>query len=194
MGEDFSKFLGYNPLFSSIELKLYAAYTSPDSLKIVEDNIMKYGGVKEVYYQKNLVSLINQNIRKISIILLIISGLLLFIFVALINNTIRISIYSQRFTINTMQMVGANNAFIRRPFIQRSILLGLYGGLIANAILFFGIFSYEKELEGIVSETDVNVVVIVFLLVITLGIFISWVSTYLAVNKFLKMKFDELFY
>ena len=169
LGEDFEGFLGYNPLFSSIDVKLFAKYTQADSLLLIEKEFLEYPQVKEVYYQKNLVSTINQNVKKITFFLLGFSGLLLFIFIALINNTIRISVFSERFTINTMQLVGANNSFILRPFLIQILLWGIYGAVIANPIF---------------------VVAIVFLM----GIFISGVSTYFAVNKFLKMKFDELFY
>jgi len=193
LGEDFTGFLGYNPLFASLEIKLYAQYTHPDSLIVLERKFLNYSQVKEVYYQKSLVSVISQNVQKISVILLIISALLSFIFVALINNTIRISIYSQRFTINTMQMVGATNSFIRKPFIQQSVFLGIYGALMANVILFLGLVSYKAELQEIVTLNEIYTVGIVFLLVLLLGILISFLSTYFAVNKFLRLKFDELF-
>lgn len=194
LGEDFTGFLGYNPLFVSLEVKLRAKYIRPDSLLILEKKFLEYPQIKEVYYQKNLVMVINQNARKISLILLLISGLLTFIFIVLINNTIRISVYSQRFTINTMQMVGANNTFIRKPFLQQSIFMGIYGALIANIILLFGIYSYKKELQGIIATNDIATLGIVFLLVLIFGLIISYFSTYFAVNKFLKLKFDELFY
>lgn len=194
LGEDFTGFLGYNPLFASLEIKLYAKYTHPDSLLILEKEFLEYPQIKEVYYQKNLVSVINQNVSRISIILIIISGLLTFIFVALINNTIRISVYSQRFTINTMQMVGASDTFIRKPFLQQSVFLGIYGSLIANILLLLGIYSYKKELTGIISASDISTLGAVFLLVLVFGLIISVFSTYFAVNKFLRLKFDELFY
>ena len=194
LGEDFSGFLGYNPLFASIEVKLYARSTNQDSIQILENEFMSYPQVKEVNYQKNLVNVINQNVRKISTVLLVISLLLALIFVALINNTIRISVYSQRFTINTMQMVGATNAFIRKPFLWRSFWLGIYGSLIANALLFATIFSYRKELQGIISVYDINNIGLIFLLVTLLGMAFSFISTFFAVNKFLRMKFDEMFY
>ena len=194
LGEDFTDFLGYNPLFASLEINLYAKYTHLDSLLILEKEFLEYPQIKEVYYQKNLVTIINQNVRRISIILLIISGLLTFIFVVLINNTIRISVYSQRFTINTMQMVGAENSFIRKPFLQQSIFMGVSGALIANIILLFGVYSYSKELQGIITTNNIATFGLVFLLVLVLGILISVLSTYFAVNKFLNLKFDELFY
>lgn len=193
LGEDFTGFLGYNPLFATIELKLYAPYTSTDSLQVIEKRMLEYPEVKEVYYQKNLVSVINQNVKKISVILLLFSSLLIFIFVTLINNTIRISIYSQRFIINTMQMVGANNSFIRKPFLQQSLYWGIYGALIANLVILSGFYTYKKELTGIISISDISIAAYIFALVIFLGIVISYFSTWFAVNKFLKMKFDELF-
>lgn len=194
LGEDFTGFLGYNPLFASIEIKLFATYTNSDSLLVLEKEFLEYSQVKEVYYQKSLVTVINQNVKRISFIMIIISGLLTFIFIALINNTIRISVYSQRFTINTMQMVGASNAFIRKPFLQQSIFLGIYGALIANILIFIGVYIYKKELHGIISITDLGTTGTVVILVTLLGLLISFFSTYFAVNKFLRMKFDELFY
>ncbi len=194
LGEDFTGFLGYNPLFSSIEVKLFAPYTTTDSLQVIENRLMKMPQVKEVYYQKNLISVINQNVKKISLILLIISTLLILIFVALINNTIRISIYSQRFSINTMQMVGAENSFIRKPFIQRSLYWGTYGAIIANITILTVFYTYKRELTGIVSVEDLVVASVIFVFVIVMGLLISYFSTLFAVNKFLRMKFDELFY
>lgn len=194
LGEDFIGFLGYNPLFESIDIKLYAPYTRSDSLLVIEKELLEYPEVKEIYYQKNLVSVINSNVQKISIIILVISALLTFIFISLINNTIRISIYSERFTINTMQLVGATRSFIRKPFITRGISLGILGALIANLLLFGAIFTFSKELTGLIDPHDITVLGTVFLANILLGMVISYFSTYFAVNKFLKLKFDELFY
>ena len=193
LGEDFTGFLGYNPLFASIDVKLYAQYTHADSLLIIEKMFSEYPEVKEVYYQKNLVSVINQNVSKISLLLLILSALLAFIFVALINNTIRISIYSQRFSINTMQMVGASNSFIRKPFLQQSLYWGVYGALVASVVVMGTFYTYKKELTGVISPDDISTAVFVFALVVVLGMLISYLSTMLAVNKYLKLKFDELF-
>jgi len=194
LGEDFAEFLGFNPLFASMDVKLFASYTNSDSLLIIEKEFLKHPQVKEVYYQKDLLAVINDNVRKISIFLLVVSALTGFIFVSLINNTIRISIYSERFTINTMQLVGATRAFVRKPFLRRGLSLGILGSLLANILLFGAIFSFRKELGGIIDPTDIAVIGPVFLLVIILGMTISWISTRFAVNKFLKMKFDELFY
>jgi cell division transport system permease protein len=194
LGEDFSGFLGYNPLFASFDVKLFAPYTSADSLLLIEKEFLEFPQVKEVYYQKDLLAVINENVSKISIFLLIASGLTGFIFMSLINNTIRISIYSERFTINTMQLVGAARSFVRKPFLRRGLLLGTYGALAANTLLISTVFVFRNELGGIVDVADLKILGPVFLLVILLGVAISYISTWFAVNKFLKMKFDELFY
>ncbi|WP_167614442.1 cell division protein FtsX [Maribellus sediminis] len=194
LGEDFTGFLGQNPLFSSIELKLYAAYTNSDSLKMLEQKFLNYPQVEEVYFQKNLATLINENVRKISLLLLIVSGLLTFIFFGLINNTIRLLIYSQRFIINTMQMVGASKSYIRKPFLKRSLWLGGIGGVLANLILLSGIYFYQTELFGNINTTELQIVAVVVITVFTLGFVISLLSTWLVLNKFLRLKFDELFY
>jgi len=194
LGEDFTGFLGFNPLFESIEVKLFANYTDTDSLQFLEKKFMSYPQVKEVYYQKDLVQIINENIKKITFFVLVISALLTIIFVALINNTIRISVYSQRFTINTMQMVGASNSFIRKPFLKQSLLMGFYGSVIASAIIFAGIYLYRNELRGLISAEIIYPTGIVFASVLILGVIFSYLSTYFAVNKFLGMKFDEMFY
>ena len=126
LGEDFVDFLGFNPLLSSIDVTVYAAYANPDSLYRLEKKLLSHPEIQEVYYQRNLVKQLNSNVRKISLILLALSFLMFIIFAALINNTIRLSIYSKRFLINTMQLVGATRSFIRRPFIFKSALHGIY--------------------------------------------------------------------
>ncbi len=194
LGEDFTGFLGFNPLFESIEVKLYANYTDTDSLQFLEKKFLAYPQVKEVFYQKDLVQIINENINKITLFVLVISTLLSIIFIALINNTIRISVYSQRFTINNMQMVGASNSFIRKPFLKQSLTMGFYGSLIACAIIFTGIYLYRNELQGLISDEIIYPTGIVFASVFILGVIFSYLSTYFAVNKFLGMKFDEMFY
>ncbi|WP_163325648.1 cell division protein FtsX [Draconibacterium mangrovi] len=194
LGEDFQGFLGYNPLFASLDIKLNAAYTHTDSLQVLEQKFLEYPQVTEVYYQKNLVTLINDNVKRISLALLILSGLLTFIFFGLINNTIRLLIYSQRFTINTMQMVGASKGFIRKPFLIKSLLLGALGGILANSILIGCIYFYKQELYGLINFADLQTIALIAGIVFLLGFSISFLSTWLALGKFLRMKFDELFY
>jgi cell division transport system permease protein len=194
LGEDFMGFLGYNPLLSSIDVKLLADYATPEKLVVLEKKFMEYPQVKEVLFQRDMVNIINENVKKIGIILVFFSGLLLFIFSALINNTIRISIYSQRFIINTMLLVGATNRFIRNPFVKRSVTYGIAGALAANILLFILMFTYSQELKGIVDTQDYKIFAVVFVADLLIGVLISWSSTYFAVNKFLRLKFDELFY
>ncbi len=194
LGEDFTGFLGYNPLLSAIDVKLHADYATPEKLAVLEKKFMEYSQVKEVFYQRDIVNIINDNVQKIGFILVFFSGLLLLIFSALINNTIRISIYSQRFIINTMLLVGATASFIRAPFVRRSIWYGLGGALAANVLLFVLMLSYASELTGIIDMEDFKIFGIVFAFVMFLGVLLSWTSTYMSVNKFIRLKFDELFY
>lgn len=194
LGEDFTDFLGYNPLLASMDVKLQADYANPEKLTVLEKKFMEYPQVKEVLFQRDMVNIINENVKKIGFVLIFFSALLLFIFSALINNTIRISIYSQRFIINTMLLVGATDRFIRAPFVKRSLLFGVIGALVANVLLFILMFTYAQQLKGIVDVEDYKIFGMVFAGVMLLGMLISWSSTYLAVNKFLRLKFDELFY
>jgi len=194
LGEDFIDFLGYNPLLSSIDVYLYADYANPDSLAGIEKKFTNFPQVKEVFYQKSLVHLINENVRKISFILLIFSGMLLFIAIGLINNTIRLSVYSNRFIINTMQLVGASNGFIRKPFILKSMLHGLIGAIISIALLSGIIYMAQQEMNEIISFKDIDVLGILFLGVVALGIFISIISTFFAINKYLRLKTEDLYY
>jgi len=194
LGEDFTGFLGYNPLFSSIEVKLFAPYTHSDSLAILEKDLLQFPQVRDVFYQRSLVSVINDNVRKISLFLLLFSGLMLFVFSVLINNTIRISVYSQRFIINNMLLVGATRSFVRRPFVRKSIVFGIYGSVFSCILLGILMTPYKRELSGVIDMSDFISLGTVFLIVLAAGIILSWISTYFAVNRFLKLKFDELFY
>ncbi|HNQ36908.1 MAG TPA: permease-like cell division protein FtsX [Prolixibacteraceae bacterium] len=194
LGEDFTGFLGFNPLFSSLEVKLFAPYTHSDSLALIEKDLIQLPQVREVFYQRSLVSVINENVRRISIFLLIFSGLMLFVFSVLINNTIRISVYSQRFIINNMMLVGATRRFVRRPFVNKSIMYGIYGALLSSLLLAALMFTYKRELSGMIDFNDFLLMGLVFLIVLAMGILLSWISTHIAVNRFLKMKFDEMFF
>lgn len=193
LGEDFIDFLGYNPLLASVDVYLYADYANPDSIKDIEDNLLSYSIVKEVFYQKSLIHLINENVRKIGAFLLIFSGLLFLVAVTLINNTIRLSVYSKRFIIHTMQLVGATRAFIRRPFLAKGTLHGLLGGLFAIILLLGLLYIVQKEFMEIFSFRDVEIIAVLFTGIIITGIFLNWISTFFAVNKYLRMEEDELF-
>lgn len=194
LGEDFTGFLGFNPLLSSVDVKLKAEFATPEQLQTIERKLSEFQIIKEVSYQHDMVKIINENVSKIGLVLIFVSVLLLVIFFALINNTIRISIYAQRFIINTMLLVGATDRFIRAPFIKQSIKYGIIGALVANALLFVLLISYASEFSGIISLDDFTFFGIVFFAVLLLGVLISWISTYRAVNKFIHLKFDELFY
>lgn len=194
LGEDFIGFLGYNPLLPSIELKLKASYTTLDSLQVIENKLLANPDVKEVYYQKDLVHLINRNIRRISLVLLGFSALLLVIAIALINNTIRLSVYSKRFIIKTMQLVGATGGFIRRPFLWRGVMQGLYASFIA--IIFLGLILYfsQKELPELVNLQDIGLILTLFVFVLASGIVLTYLSTWFAVKKYLRAQADQLYY
>ena len=194
LGEDFIGFLGYNPLLPSIELKLKAEYTTLDSLQIIESELLANPDVKEVYYQKDLVHLINRNIRRIGLVILGFSALLLVIAIALINNTIRLTVYSKRFIIKTMQLVGATGGFIRRPFVWKGVMQGLYASFIA--IIFLGLILYfsQKEMPELVNLQDIGLILTLFFFVLLTGIVLTYLSTWFAVKKYLRAQADQLYY
>jgi cell division transport system permease protein len=194
LGEEFIDFLGYNPLPPAIDLRLVAAYANVDSLQIIEQRLLANPDVKEVYYQKSLVHLINQNIRRISLILLGFTGLLLFIAIALINNTIRLSVYSRRFIIKSMQLVGATQAFIRRPFIWSGIGQGLYSALFTMILMTGILYWLRNEFPELIVLQDFKLLGLLYAFIIVLGVIISWSSTFFAVNKYLRIKGDNLYY
>ncbi len=194
LGEDFVDFLGFNPLLSSIDVTVYAAYANPDSLAMLERKLLNHPEIQEVYYQRNLVKQLNSNVKKLSIILLAMSFLMFIIFAALINNTIRMTIYSKRFLINTMQLVGATRSFIRRPFMAKGAIHGIYGGLIACSMYLLLFFTYQNELKSFIDFQNPTSLALLGGGIFLTGILITLISTYLAVNKFLRLKFDQLFY
>ncbi|MDB4335188.1 permease-like cell division protein FtsX [bacterium] len=194
LGEDFIDFLEYNPLPPSIEVRMFAEYANPDSILKVEAIFTSFAQVQEVKYQKNLIEKVHENVEKISLTLLLFSALLLTIAIALINNTIRLSIYSKRFLINTMQLVGATKGFIRKPFVSISIFHGFLGAFIANVLLSGVIYSAHKELDGFIGFENIELIGVLYLLVITIGILITLISTFFAVNKYLRLKTDQLYF
>lgn len=193
LGEDFLGFLGFNPLLPSIDLRLSAPYANIDSLLVIEKQLLANPDIKEVYYQKSLVELINKNIKRFGIILLIFSTLLLIISIALINNTIRLAVYSKRFIIRTMQLVGATPGFIRKPFLLIGIMHGLIAALIASAMLAVIVYFLMKEIPELLTLRDYNLFLSLFGFVILLGVLITWISNLTAVSKYLKAKPDELY-
>lgn len=193
LGEDFISFLGYNPLLASIDVYLQADYANNDSIAWIEKELTANNKVKEVIYQKSLIKMVNENIKKISLVILGFSALLLLIAIALINNTIRLSIYSKRFLIKTMQLVGATKSFIRRPFVWKGILHGLLGSFIAIALLIGVIYLAQREVPELFELQDTDLFLAMFAIVVVLGIFMAWLSTTLAVRKYLRLKTEDLY-
>lgn len=195
LGEDFVGTLGFNPLSPAIKVYLDSDYANPDSIASLEKFFLsKSDIVSEVSYQKNLVHEINVNVRKISLILLFFCGILFIISFALLNNTIRLIIYSKRFTINTMKLVGATNNFIRKPFLISGALQGLYSALIAIILLSVMFYFTNKQLGDMVGLMDYKIIALLYLIVIACGITLSTVSTFFSINKYLKQKSFNLYY
>ena len=193
MGEDFISFLGDNPLPPSIDVYLFAGYTNRDSVGKFERYILEYPFVKEVWYEDSLLYLINENVRKISVFLLIISSFLFLIAVTIINNTIRLAIYSKRFLIKTMQLVGATRSFIRKPFLVRSVYHGVLASLVAMLLLIALLYLIEKEFLMLFSFESAKLLIVLSVFLVLAGILINIVSTYLSVNRYLDMSEDKLY-
>ena len=193
LGEDFVKFLGYNPLSQSLDVYLKAEYANNADIDKFKAQLLKNPLIKEVKYQRSLVDQMNQNLTSISLIILAFAAIFVILSVALINNTIRLAIYSQRFLIKSMQLVGATKNFIRKPFLLYGIWHGILGALIAIIILMGTLYLAEKQIPDLVILQNYTEFGIVFLIVIGLGIFISGFSTFLAVNKYLRLKIYNLY-
>ncbi|MDR6945359.1 cell division protein FtsX [Mucilaginibacter pocheonensis] len=193
LGEDFVKFLGYNPLSQSLDVYLKADYTNNKDIEKFKADLLKNPLVKEVKYQQSLVDQMNQNVGSISLVILVFAGIFVVLSVALINNTIRLAIYSQRFLIKSMQLVGATKGFIRKPFLFYGMWHGLLGGLIAIILLIGTLYLAYRQVPDLVILQNKTEFGIVFLGVIGIGIFISAFSTFLAVNKFLRLKIYDLY-
>ncbi|MCX6246287.1 MAG: permease-like cell division protein FtsX [Bacteroidetes bacterium] len=193
LGEDFIGFLGYNPLLPTIDLRLKAEYASLESVSRIEKRLLSNPEVKEVFYQKDLLEMVNQNMERISLIILGFTTVLMIIAIALINNTIRLSVYSRRFVIRTMQLVGATRGFIRRPFIRNGIIDGLVGAVVAIGLLMVVMYFLFQEIPELIQMVDLKLYIALIITVLLLGILISWLSTWLSVRRYLRMKTDELY-
>ncbi|MBP8903096.1 MAG: permease-like cell division protein FtsX [Paludibacteraceae bacterium] len=195
LGEDPQAFLGYNPLFAMFEVKLNAAYANNDSVPVIESKLKRFGKrIDEVSYQKDVIAEVNENIRKISIILIGIVAVLLLISFALINNTVRLRIYSNRFLINTMKLVGAKSWFIRKPYIKQSVINGIIAAAIAlglmAALVYYFKFNFGVDMQIIKPVTALTVAGIV----IVTGIVLTAISSYFAVGRYLRMRTDDMYY
>ena len=193
LGEDFVSFLGFNPIMASIDVKLNSNYANNDSLNNISRQLQENKIVHEVYYQKNLIETLNNNIRKISFFLLVVSLILFFIAFALINNTIRLSVYSKRFIIRTMSLVGAESQFIQKPFLINGVYQGLYSAIFAVFLLIGSIQLIQKETANILNINDLQIIGIVFIVLFCSGVIISVASTFFAVRRFIYSNEGELY-
>ena len=194
IGEDFMEFLGYNPLQNSIDVYMKADFVSGEQVNQIAEDLTSKSFVEEVVYDKPLIALLNENVKKISFWVLIVSGIFTFIAVLLINSSIRLAVYSKRFIIKTMQMVGATKGFIRRPFIWKSIKLGIIGAIVALAGMAAVLYYLNKSFSELNILGDVKLIAGLFLGVFLIGVIITWISTYFATSRFLNLKTDELYY
>ena len=194
MGTDPEEFLGYNPFTASIEIKLHSDYANSDSIAKIEKMIKKNINIQDVLYRKELIDAVNDNIRNISLVLLALAVVLTFISFALINNTIRLAIYSKRFLIHTMKLVGASWGFIRGPFLRKNVWSGILAAIVADSILMgtaYWAVTYEQELLQVITP---EVMLIVCASVLAFGIVITWLCAYFSMNKYLRMKANSLYY
>jgi len=193
VGEDFVDFLGFNPIPSSIHMRLKADYASSDSLAGIETGLLAKPFVREVEYQKEMIDNIDRNVRRLGSYLTLFSVLLLIIAVALINNTIRLAIYSKRFIIRSMQLVGATGSFIQRPFILQGISYGILAGMLAFAFIMTVVYFFREAMPYLKEIQDIRLFLELFALVFILGILISWISTKLAVRKYIRLRREHLY-
>jgi cell division transport system permease protein len=194
IGENFLEFLGENPLKNAIDISLKSEFVTPEIMADIEKELVIRSIVSEVTYDKPLIELLSKNINRLSFWMLVFSALFTLIAVVLINGSIRLSVYSKRFTIKTMQMVGATKSFIRVPFILQSVKLGIIGALVSIVGLVAFISYLNKNIPELELFSDVNILGIVFAGIIGLGILITWLSTFFATQRFLNLRSDELYY
>jgi len=192
-GEDFSEFLGDNPLRDAFTIVVSSGYQQTDSLKKVRNELASINGVYEITYVEDLINSINNNFAKISVILLIIATFLIIAIITLINNTIKLALFSQRFLIRSMQLVGAKTSFIIRPFLTRSFFHGVISALLASLLIGGLVYFSLRKIPDVMVLIDVNYLLLLFAFLVALGIVIAVLSTYRAVNKYLRMSLDELY-
>jgi len=194
IGEDFVTFIGTTPLQNTIDLSLKAEYAEPDKMREIKRELEQNSFVTEVVYDQSLVALIHENVNRIGIVTLIFSALFTFVSILLINASIRLSIYSKRFIIKTMQLVGATRSFIRRPFLWTNVRLGILSALIAIVLFYLSLLAIVKSYPEFNILMDTGTLSIVFISIITIGILISWLSTYFATQRFLNLNTNDLYY
>jgi len=193
LGEDFEEFLGYSPLLSSVDVKLNATYANTDSLQKITNELISHPIVFETYYQKDIVDKLNNNVKKLSLFLLGFCILLFFIAFVLINNTIRLSVYSKRFLIRTMRLVGATDNFIQKPFIIKGVYQGIYSSIFAIFMLIGAIQLVQSDTANMLNINDLKIIGIIFILVFISGLILSVFSTFFAVRRYTRLKENELY-
>ena len=193
IGEDFMQFLGVNPLQNSFDIHLKADYVTNEGIAKIENRLRKNDMIADIVYDKQLVTLVNDNIKNISMWILIVSCVFALVSVLLINSSLRLSIYANRFIIKTMQMVGATKSFIRKPFIQRSVYLGLIGSAIAIVALIGVLIYIQTTFPSLGILEDKLAIAIVLVGVLVLGVVITWISTFFATQRFLNLRTDDLY-
>ena len=193
MGEDFEAIIGANPLLPSIEIKLNPEYANSDSLRMIEKSLQRFDIIQEVYYQKSMVESINDNIRRISLLLLVVVAVLVLISFTLIRNTIHLAVHSQRFLIKTMELVGAKPFFICRPFVYGSMWRGLFGALLANAVLLGVIFFVQKNVGDVINIIHQDTIVTTVAVVLVAGVVLSFFSAWFSVRGYLRRDINDLY-
>ena len=193
LGSDPTEFLGFNPFPATLEIQLVSDYANTDSLKWIAKELRKDSRVSDISYMEDLMDKVNANLRRVSIILLVLAVLLTFVSFSLISNTVRLSIYARRFVIHTMKLVGASWGFIRRPFLQQAIGVGVVAALLANGVLGAGVYGLYLTQPGLLDIVTWDVLAITAGAVFLFGILITAFCAWLAVNKFLRMKASELY-
>lgn len=194
LGEDFITHIGDNPLLNSIDVRLKADFVTPELIDEITDEIAAKSFVDEVVYDKPLVPLLNDNVNRMSLWILILSAVFTFIAVLLINSSIRLSVYSNRFTIKTMQMVGATKSFIRKPFVWRSVRLGIIGSVLAIIGVAVALYYLDKTFPELKFADQPVVIAGLFITIFLLGIVITYISTFIATQRFLNLRTEDLYY
>ena len=193
LGADPTEFAGENPFTAEIELQLKADYANNDSIKWIAGKLKAYEGVTDVDYKQDLIDTVNKTLSKIGLVLIVLACLLTVVSFSLINNTIRLSVFSRRFSIHTMKLVGASWGFIRRPFIKRAFVLGLLSAFIALLVLAVGMYALHSYEPDIMTVIDVRAMLFTAIIVVFLGVFITLICAHFSVNKFLRMKAGDLY-
>lgn len=195
IGEDPSEFLGYNPLSASLEVFLTSEYASTDSINnVILPRLQIFDGITNITYQKEMIELLNNNVNKLSLILSLIALVMLFISIVLINNTIRLSIYSKRFIINTMQLVGAKNSFIRRPFVNRSLINSFIATFLSLLMLGGSIYLVQTQIGATINLYQLEIIIPVVVIIFFISLIINYIATVVAVNRYLRMRTEQLYF